>query len=323
MTQTFMVPSDGLLGGEVTTRVFEDMPDKYHIIQMSCGLGNQMFQYAFGCAQEARGATVEYDLAWFSEPPPDLPREKCCSPRTFDLHTAFDFSLPLAAPRQVDRLGDMRKTRFARKRRHYLGLRKTHVQEAHLGDFIFHPEVWEMSDRYFQGSWQNPRYFADIAPVLRKAFDFSPPVDANNLMLLDQIHNTNSVGIHIRRGDFLNFPHVFPVQTAAYYQQALAWMAGQTGALTTFVFGDDIPWAREILHLENAVYVDWNRGENAFRDMQLLSQCHHLVIANSSFSWWADWLNTTPGKTVVAPAIWMHGHDTLDLYNPAWHVQTS
>ena len=179
------------------------MPDKYHIIQMCGGLGNQMFQYAFGLAQEARGATVEYDLASYAAPHADLPRGKCCAPRTFDLHTAFGLSLPQAAPRQVDCLGDMRKTRFARKRRHYLGLRKTHVKEAHLGEFVFHPEVWDMSDRYFEGYWQNPRYFADIAPALRKAFVFSTPVDSRNVMLLAQLRDTRSVGIHIRRCDFL------------------------------------------------------------------------------------------------------------------------
>ena len=197
------------------------MPNKYHIIQMSCGLGNQMFQYAFGCALAARGATVEYDLAWYAETRPDLPREKRCTPRTFALDAVFGLSLPQAAPCQVDRLGDVRKSRFARKRRHYLGLRKTHVKEAHLGPFVFHPEVWEMADRYFQGYWQNPGYFADIEPVLRQTFVFSTPLDSRNVTLLAQIRATNSVGIHIRRGDFLNFPDRFPVQTAAYYQQAL------------------------------------------------------------------------------------------------------
>ena len=54
------------------------------------------------------------------------------------------------------------------------------------------------------------------------------------------------------------------------------------------------------------VFVDWNRKENSFRDMQLMSLCKHNIIANSSFSWWGAWLNQNESKVVIAPSVWMN-----------------
>ena len=50
--------------------------------------------------------------------------------------------------------------------------------------------------------------------------------------------------------------------------------------------------------------MDWNKGEDSFRDMQLMSLCHHNIIANSTFSWWGAWLNRHAGKVVMASERW-------------------
>ena len=76
------------------------------------------------------------------------------------------------------------------------------------------------------------------------------------------------------------------------------------------VFSDDIPWCREnlmgLIGNREVVFVDWNRKENSFRDMQLMSLCKHNIIANSSFSWWGAWLNQNESKVVIAPSVWMN-----------------
>jgi hypothetical protein len=69
-----------------------------------------------------------------------------------------------------------------------------------------------------------------------------------------------------------------------------------------FIFSDDIPWARDNLGLTDAVFIQGNEGAAAFRDMQLMSQCRHVICANSSFSWWAAWLNPFLDKKVIIPA---------------------
>ena len=76
------------------------------------------------------------------------------------------------------------------------------------------------------------------------------------------------------------------------------------------IFSDDIEWCKENLKFligdKEVVFVDWNKGQESFRDMQLMSLCHYNIIANSSFSWWGAWLNNNDGKVVVAPERWMN-----------------
>ena len=76
------------------------------------------------------------------------------------------------------------------------------------------------------------------------------------------------------------------------------------------MFSDDINWCKNHLSQlwegKKVVYVDWNKGKESFRDMQLMSLCKHNIIANSSFSWWGAWLNQNEKKIVIAPEKWMN-----------------
>lgn len=71
------------------------------------------------------------------------------------------------------------------------------------------------------------------------------------------------------------------------------------------IFSDDIQWCkeniREMVGNREVVFVDWNKGEQSFRDIQLMTLCKHNIIVNSSFSWWGAWLNQNEDKVVVAP----------------------
>jgi Glycosyl transferase family 11 len=126
-----------------------------------------------------------------------------------------------------------------------------------------------------------------------------------------------SVSLHVRRGDYVTLgDHGLCDQ--AYYEAALARITeGLEGEPTVFVFSDDPLWARDNLPLPfNKVVVDFNGPETDFEDMRLMSLCRHNIIANSSFSWWAAWLNANPGRRVAGPAHWfadpkMHSPDIL------------
>jgi hypothetical protein len=81
------------------------------------------------------------------------------------------------------------------------------------------------------------------------------------------------------------------------------------------VFSDDIDWVKEKIPLPaDTVFVDWNTGNNSFRDMQLMSLCSHHIIANSSFSWWGAWLGGNENKIVIAPKMWLNVADSMNEY---------
>lgn len=74
-----------------------------------------------------------------------------------------------------------------------------------------------------------------------------------------------------------------------------------------FIFSDDIDWVKTKFDgFNNATYVDKSFGTADVDDMYLMSCCKHNVIANSSFSWWAAWLNANPEKIIIAPKKWFN-----------------
>ena len=87
------------------------------------------------------------------------------------------------------------------------------------------------------------------------------------------------------------------------------------------VFSDDFEYAKSILgHLDKSIYVDWNKGENSYKDLQLMSMCNHNIIANSTFSWWAAWLNRNENKIVIMPKVWRSECDYNSLEVEGWKL---
>jgi hypothetical protein len=74
-----------------------------------------------------------------------------------------------------------------------------------------------------------------------------------------------------------------------------------------YIFSDDMNWTKNTLHFlnekYNIVYIDQN-NMNPSEDMNLMSNCKHNIIANSSFSWWGAWLNNKPEKIIISPSVW-------------------
>ena len=100
------------------------------------------------------------------------------------------------------------------------------------------------------------------------------------------------------------------VCTPSYYARAIKTMNESVNPELYVIFSDDIQWCkeniREMVGNREVVFVDWNKGEQSFRDIQLMTLCKHNIIANSSFSWWGAWLNNHENKVVMAPEVWMN-----------------
>ena len=140
--------------------------------------------------------------------------------------------------------------------------------------------------------------------------------------MLDRLDkDENAVSLHIRRGDYLQPQHwatTGSVCQLPYYRNAIAEMNKRVSAPSYYVFSDDIAWVKENLSLPNAVYIDWNKGEDSWQDMMLMSYCKHHIICNSTFSWWGAWLNPREDKTVIVPCRWFQHSETPNIYPAGW-----
>lgn len=169
-------------------------------------------------------------------------------------------------------------------------------------------EVTRKDSVFYDGYWQNEGNFKHIRQQILDVFTFPKMENPQNLKLAETLQKTNSVSCHVRRGDYLKAPNMC-VCTPDYYVHAISKMNELVNPDLFCIFSDDIEWCKENLSAlckgKKIVYVEWNKGKDSFRDMQLMSLCKHNIIANSSFSWWGAWLNQNKGKVVISPERWM------------------
>jgi hypothetical protein len=160
---------------------------------------------------------------------------------------------------------------------------------------------------YIEGYWQGQDYFRDVADTIRRDLSIQPPTDANNQGMAVRIRRSRAIAVHVR---FFDAPTDGPVNNAPddYYRRAIAQIEALEPNAHYFVFSDQPEAARERISLpdERSTFVSHNIGDNnAYADLWLMTQCHHFIIANSTFSWWGAWLAEYPAKCVIAPGFEM------------------
>lgn len=152
-------------------------------------------------------------------------------------------------------------------------------------------EEW-MRDRniILSGYWQSEKYFADYREEILEAFNF------NWLGLW------GTCGIHVRRGDYLQYPTKHPVVTEKYLDKAIDLMREKIDPTTFVFFGDDTEWLHQYASkLDINPYVI-SEERAPLSDLLGMACCQHQIISNSSFSWWAAWLNHNSDKIVLSPS---------------------
>jgi len=171
--------------------------------------------------------------------------------------------------------------------------------------FQYDDRIWQLSGSvYLDGFWQSFRYFEESLETMRDDLRLLAPLDPANVNWQKQIKTTNSVCVHVRRGDYVLREQTFGLCNVSYYQKAMAFLRTHCADARFFVFSDDFTWCRQNFTDDDLVFVDSNNPENVVTDFELMRSCRHHVIANSSLSWWAAWLASWPGQTVIAPKPW-------------------
>lgn len=279
------------------------------IIQLKGGLGNQMFQYAAGRALSLhRKASLLLDIASYE------PKQA----KMFALD-AFNIEAELATSAVLQTFHQGILSRILRRVLPPGG--RTVYKEPHFHfdkNFLLY-----RAPLYMKGYWQSWRYFQATEAIIRSDFrfreKFAPAVEAKARVL----QNSNSVAMHFRRGDYTSTEAVnyHGICGPEYYQQAVEWMMNKLPDSFFYIFTNDPEWVRdnlpENIHCE---ILSGTLSHTQFEDLYLMSQCRHQIIANSSFSWWAAWLNNFGGKQVVAPAQWFAETklNTTDLVPESW-----
>lgn len=276
-------------------------------VLLSGGLGNQMFQYAAAKALAVRlDSGYQLDLYSFS-------KKTKATVRCYELDI-FSLSAPVAKTL---------KGKLVTKIYPYIQKHRSFFQC--IGVFtdtyavLYQPKFEEIKGNVvLYGYFQNEKYFENIAADLRKDFLFKKPLIDKNLDISNRLQCSQSVAIHIRRGDYLtnqSSASNFITLDKAYYEKAIEYIVLNVDNPEFFVFSEDFEWIKENLNFENypVTFIDWNKGMDSYIDMQLMSLCKHNVIANSSFSWWGAWLNANTGKKVIAPNIWFQDEKKNEL----------
>lgn len=170
----------------------------------------------------------------------------------------------------------------------------------------FDTKINEIKNYLFDGYWQDPIYFPkDLSNIFAI---FSPQnLNEKNMIFFHDINSLNSVSLHVRRGDYLNHYMHGNIANKAYFQNAIMYIEKQIDKPVFFVFSDDIGWCKNNLDFgSNDIYFVDGNNKSVEQDIILMSSCKYNIISNSSFSWWASYLNQNPDKIIVNPEYWFN-----------------
>ncbi len=281
------------------------------IVKLQGGLGNQLFQYAAGRALALKGdVPLLLDHAFLERN--NISRDGF-TPRCYGLDV-FNISCGRLTTEIIDHYFDSNPD----------GIMYNYTELPVSYDRSFKKLP---SAVYLTGNWQSPKYFENISAQLRKELTFKPhEFDKYYRSVLDEILTNNSVAVHVRRGDYIpksGYSQIYSICDERYYADTMNYINARFSDPTFFVFSDDIKWAEEHLKFENyRIQFVYNEQRADWQDMYLMSSCKHNIIANSTFSWWAAWLNANESKTVIAPVNWFNivppGFNLNYLYPKGW-----
>ena len=262
------------------------------VVRVFGGLGNQLFQYAFGqYLKNQSGLPINYDFEYFKKNNFRSPNIK-----------QFDFEIldskKEASKKHIKfksfRINNFYNKVFSTKTFHCEPLKDNHIIN---------------SNYYYQGYWQNKKYSLSVIDILKANFNLKIPSSALKKYLSNIEKINNTVSIHIRRTDYLLKKNsaIFSQLDKEYFLSSIDKLEGllKETSLHFFIFSDDIAWAKNIFSEKNNInFID---GLEDFEDLYLMTKCNHHILSNSTFSWWGAVLNKQEDKKVICPKDWFNG----------------
>jgi hypothetical protein len=275
-------------------------------VRLMGGLGNQLFQFAFGKALEM---VTGKELYFYHIG--NVERER-------------PLSIVKITP-SIKMLTEKESSRYylfpeggclARIERRLIGRIPFIGGSIHIESSLSYYSV-DKDKVCYDGYWQSFKYFDEFKSIIVQNLKFKESVSIP-ASLETEISQIDSVSLHIRRGDYL-YPNKSSIHLSLgldYYKEAIKTITERLTNPVIYVFSDDLGWARDNLRTPDYVvvkFVEHNTEYHDIADIYLMARCKHNIIANSSFSWWGAYLNSNSEKLVIAPDKWYTGKLTFNI----------
>ena len=257
------------------------------------GLGNQLFQYAAG-----------YSLA------KRLGQELLIDSSFYPTQALRGYKLPFLAidyTTQVEQLPinfRIEKNKYINKLFRILDVRKFGINNQYLletrseimQDFftINKPTI------YLDGYYQSEKYFIDYREELLAQFVPNYSFEPEYIEAKKHICETNAIAVHVRRGDFVETqgnsnPNRY-VLDDGYYKKCIQYIQTHIEKPYYMWFSDDIEWVKKNFgDAKDSRFISLNTTHPDIDEMMLMTECKHIITANSTFSWWAAWMKKHDG----------------------------
>ncbi|MDR1911912.1 MAG: alpha-1,2-fucosyltransferase [Helicobacteraceae bacterium] len=276
------------------------------IVRFNGGLGNQLHQYALYLSLKRRypNATIKADVEDFTE----------SHEYEYALESFFGLKLDIVSAEDkrflTDPPGDSKILNFLYKnwkayRYKIRKSKKKYIIDEYTAH-TFNHNVYCINDDenyYFDGHWIHEKYKEGLEEKLRSDLILSPRLSPKDREIADNMENSTSIAVHIRRGDYISGKfNTLNICSLDYYKNAIKIMQEKIGKNKPrfFFFSDDIDYCKESFdYLPNAEFI--SRSDAPIVDFYMISKCKCAIIANSTFSHWAVWLTDRADKIVLYP----------------------
>lgn len=273
------------------------------IIRVKGGLGNQLFQYAMAYSLSKRlNQKVVIDISYY-------PEQKLRSYKLDGLNIIYKET---TNNNKLPQLVTVLNNRYINK-----AIRKCHITHVPVGQRLYYyfetgsrvmPWFFTLNQEniYIDGYYQSEKYFFEYRDEIVKQFTPSYEESEKYKEYYRKIRSTNSVAVHVRRGDYLTVQHDRNPRSylldEAYYKNAMKYILNNTESPHFFWFSDDLEWVKEKFgDKDNFTYVRMTSDHADIDEIMLMKSCKNIIAANSTFSWWASWLNCDKNAIHICP----------------------
>ncbi len=296
-----------------------------YIIKLEGGLGNQLFQYAHAVAlQKKYGGKLIIDKHAFTRR-----QIRSCAIENYCLCNNVSFSMSL-----LEKLVSYYYITFCRLLYKYRKVRSSADYHRYVKRGLYFQYQTRGFDslvkpcqsiNYVAGNWISPLFFSAAELEVKQSLVYNDNLSTKSQQYLEEISSSESVCVHIRLGDYLDpkWKDKLFVCTPVYYKEAINIVKSKVKNPKFFVFSNrhkDFEMIQRDYALGDVVYVDI--GNSDVEDMELMRNCKHFIMSNSTYSWWSQFLSNNPNKVVVAPSRFNNypDWDMTDIYQKNWNL---